>query len=84
MLARWTKSPRKLRELYMPPTMQIAQLYASVISAVTIAMAYGTLYPPIYLLVALVLTSNFWATKGAIHKWYGRAPQPPSPALPWW
>ena len=74
VLAQYTHSPRKLRELYMPPTMQIAQLYASVVCAVVIGMAYGTLYPPLYLLVALVLTSNFWATKGAIHRWYGRPP----------
>jgi len=61
----------KLRE---PPEMLIGNLYAALVSSITLCMIYAPFYPPIFALSAGCISLGYMATKIAICKWYRNPP----------
>jgi len=74
VLGRFTVSQRKLNELWAPPELKFSTLYASTLRIVWLCLLYAPMYPPIYLLTALLLCFSCAATRCSVHFWYRRPP----------
>ena len=68
------KSHAKLRKLWKPPRMYVADLYANTLKVCALGLMAGPLYPIAYLWAAFaMLVSNFCTSYG-ISRWYARPP----------
>jgi hypothetical protein len=62
----------KLNRLWEPCKMHIGNLYAALLLMISLCMVYAPLYPPAFLLCALLLFAGFFCTKFAICYWYAK------------
>ena len=71
---RFASSQIKLNQLWAPPQMNLAGLYAETYKILAIGLIYAPAYPPAYALTALALVSSFASTRFAISRWFMRPP----------
>ena len=74
VLARAADSQHRLNELWRPPDMDVGENYAKLLKAVSLAIIYAPLFPPLYLLAAAYLLVSFYASKFGIAHWFARPP----------
>ena len=74
VLTRFYTAQHDLDELWRPPPMRLAAAHAATVRTVTMALLYGPLYPPVYLLASAAIFLSLWATKYAMSRWYRKPP----------
>ena len=52
----------------------IAALYAALVQSVTLCLIYAPMYPPLYLITALIMLGTWASTKYACKWWYEKPP----------
>jgi len=72
VLARNANSQQKLNNFYMPPMMHVGKNYAKIVKAVSLAIIYAPLYPPMYLAAAFYLLVSYYASRAGIAFWFAR------------
>ncbi len=66
-----TQSQAKLDKMWKPPRFMFAQHYASTLKALSLGLVYAPLWPPAYLVTAVLLFFAFGCYKGALRYWSG-------------
>ena len=74
MLALSADSQHTLNALWRPPDMDVGENYAKLFKALSLAIIYAPLFPPLYLLAAAYLLVSFYASKFGIAHWFARPP----------
>ncbi|KAL1508731.1 hypothetical protein AB1Y20_004826 [Prymnesium parvum] len=70
----FAKSYAAIAKLREPPEMLIGNVYATLVSSITLCMIYSPFYPPIFLFSSLCITLGYVCSKFAICKWYRNPP----------
>merc|ERR1719424_1461193 len=74
VLALTADSQHTLNDLWAAPDMDVGENYAKLLKAVSLAIIYAPLFPPLYLLAAAYLLVSFYASKFGIAHWFARPP----------
>lgn len=74
IVARFTFSPKKLKELWHPANFDIASSYAFCQVLFSLGCIYGPLYPIAYLVTAIGLFFKYFATRFGLRHWFGTPP----------
>ena len=67
-------SQARLNKLWRPPTFHIGDLYASTIKTTALGLAYGPIYPVMYLWTSVAYLFTYVCTRLSISHWYRRPP----------
>ena len=74
LFPRFASSYGKVFKLWKPPDLLVGEMYAALVTTLTLCLLYAPFYPPIYLVSAVGLALNYWSFKVGVVVWYKKPP----------